>query len=515
MGHRVASNVIWNWAGLTVTVLTGFVVAPFLVHRLGDTVYGIWILIASMSGYFGLLDLGVHGSVGRYIAYFRARNEQEEVNRSLSTAVTLLTGVAFIALLATFLVLAVFFRLFDVPPENVAATRLAILIIGINLAVTFPIAVFDGVLWGMERFDLMNAVEIPTVIARTVLTFWLVQSSNDILTLAWITLGATAIAQGTKLVLSFRVDPQLRVSFSRFSKKHAGLLFGYGLWQFLLQVARQAGMQIGPLIIGVLVSVAAVTPYSIAMRLITYAGQFMISATGVLTPFATKLHARQDGSAERRLFIEGGRWCTAVALGVGIGIAALGGPLLKLWMGAEIAASAAPVLLILIAGEVLAMSQWLTFSITLGKARHRALALASLSEGVIAALGGALAAKYYGVIGVSVVFAAAAFCCRGVFQVVYGSRMLEVPLRTYIGRAILVPALVAAIPAAILGLVLTLNTPDTWVEFFATGGAYGVLYGGLALVMLGGLKYIPLLRGTARPAAQVEFEAIGAEAGNG
>ncbi len=49
MRHRLAGNVIWNWAGLSVTVLTGFVLAPYLVHHLGDTVYGLWILIASMS----------------------------------------------------------------------------------------------------------------------------------------------------------------------------------------------------------------------------------------------------------------------------------------------------------------------------------------------------------------------------------------------------------------------------------------------------------------------------------
>lgn len=514
MRHRLAGNVIWNWAGLSVTVLTGFVLAPYLVHHLGDTVYGLWILIASMSGYFGLLDLGVGGSVGRYIAFYRARGEQEQVNRTLSTAMVLLCGVSLLALVATAVVLLVFFKLFDVPPENVPSARLAILLIGLNLAITFPIAVFDGVLWGMERFDLINAVDMPLAIIRTALTFWLVVDSKDIVTLAWITLATTATGQGLKMGLSFRCDPQLRLSVRRFARQQAGLLFGYGVWQFLLQIARQVVMQVGPLVIGAVVAVAAVTPYSIAMRLIGYAGQFMVSATGVLTPLATKLHARNEGSAERRLFLEGGRWCTAAALGVGVGIAILGGPLLKLWMGAEVAASATPVLRILIAGEALAMSQWLTFSIILGKARHRALALSSLSEGVIAATGGALAARYFGVIGVSLVFAAAAFSCRGVFQIIYGSRMLDVPVRTYIGRAIAIPMLVAIPPAALLLALTMVHAPSNWFELFSMGAGFVTVYGVAAILSLGGTGYIRSLRRPAESAEGEELQTVAVEAGH-
>ena len=44
---------------MAIPMLAGFVIAPFLVHRLGELRYGEWILIASMTNYFGLLDLGI------------------------------------------------------------------------------------------------------------------------------------------------------------------------------------------------------------------------------------------------------------------------------------------------------------------------------------------------------------------------------------------------------------------------------------------------------------------------
>ena len=490
MNLRLAGNVFWNWTGMVVTMLTGFVLAPYLVHTLGDTVYGVWILIASMSGYFGLLDLGVRGSVGRYIAYYRARGDQQGVNATLNTALAILGGVAVLCLLATLAITLVFFHLFEVPPELVPSARLAILIVGCNLALTFPVSVFDGVLWGQERFDLINAVDIPTALLRMFLTFRLVQSPQDILTLAWITFATTAGNELVKVALSFRVDQKMRLGRQWFSRIHARQLYGYGIWQFLLQIARQISAQIGPLIIGGLVSVSAVTPFSVASRLIQYASQFMVAATGVLTPLATRLHARDDASREKRLFIEGGRWCAAFAWYVAILLLILGEPLLRLWMGHKVMALSMPQLVVLTLGETLAMSQWLTYSIILGKARHRAVALASLVEGVIAGLGGALVAGHWGTMGVCIVFAIAAFCCRGVFQMVQACRVLQVPLETYLRSALLRPLLAAVLPAAGLWLAVQLHYPNSWLELFAYGLLFSLGYALVDVLSLGGLVYL-------------------------
>src|SRR5437899_201013 len=94
----VARNVMWNTAGTATHLLAGFVVAPFLVHRLGQTIYGLWILIASLTGYFSVLDLGIGGSVGRQLAFFRAKNDERGVNSIFSTALAILSGVGGLAL---------------------------------------------------------------------------------------------------------------------------------------------------------------------------------------------------------------------------------------------------------------------------------------------------------------------------------------------------------------------------------------------------------------------------------
>src|SRR2546427_144182 len=87
-------------------------------------------------------------------------------------------------------------------------------VLWISLALSFPLGVFSGTLWARQRFDLQNAVDIPTVLVRAGLTFWLIDGPGDLAQLAWLTLW-TSLANGlVKALVSFRIDRQLRFRWS-------------------------------------------------------------------------------------------------------------------------------------------------------------------------------------------------------------------------------------------------------------------------------------------------------------
>jgi O-antigen/teichoic acid export membrane protein len=45
-----------------------FFMMPFLVRNLGDRMYGIWTLVGSVLGYYGLIDIGLSSAVVRFIS---------------------------------------------------------------------------------------------------------------------------------------------------------------------------------------------------------------------------------------------------------------------------------------------------------------------------------------------------------------------------------------------------------------------------------------------------------------
>jgi O-antigen/teichoic acid export membrane protein len=486
----VAANVIWNWAGIIVTMGTGVVIAPFLIHRLGESIYGLWILIAALTGYFGLLDLGIRGSVGRYIAFHRAQQDFNAVNAVLNTALVLLCGVAGVACLATLISVWLFPHVFEIPAGYHNPARIALLIVGLNLALTFPVAIFDSVLWALQRFDLLNIVDIPVGILRTVLVFYFIGRGDGLIALANIAIAMTALAAVIKAIMSFWIEPQLRLNLRFAGMATARKIYGYGIWSFLLAAAREGRGQLSPVLIGALLNVSFVTVYSIASRLIGYATQFVIASTGVLTPVATTLHAQEKNEQQQKLFVEGGKYCSAVALYFALLFIVLGRSLIRVWVGPELVAQGAGTLLdILVIGEIIPMSQWVTYSMILGMARHKLSAWVAVVEVIIMVVLMVLLVKPMGLVGVCLAVAVAGFLCRGIFQVIYGCHLMRVSVWRYSLEALLRPTVLAVVLGAALWLAADRHAPDTWLKLFIYGTVFSLLYFGIALVALGGYDH--------------------------
>ena len=77
----ILKNVGSSWFSLGINVVLGFFLSPFILHRLGDAAFGIWVLIFSITGYYGIFDLGIRSSVVRYIAKFTAVDDKEGLAR--------------------------------------------------------------------------------------------------------------------------------------------------------------------------------------------------------------------------------------------------------------------------------------------------------------------------------------------------------------------------------------------------------------------------------------------------
>jgi O-antigen/teichoic acid export membrane protein len=471
--RTVARNVLWNWAGIITEIAVTFVVTPVLVHSLGDTRYGLWILIGSVTGYFGLLDLGVRSSVGRHIAFHRARNDQAGVNSVLSTALAYSLAAAAVALAGTFVILLIFFYLFDVPADEVAEVRLALLLAGINLAISFPLSTFDATLCAMQRFDLVNVVGIPFIVLRSGLTLYLLGYGHGLVMLASVSLLATAGGGVGKALFSFRVDRGLRLGPGHVRKEIARALFGFGLWSFLLSIGRIMNAQINPLIIGSQLGVRLVTPYNIAARLMGSTNQGLMATTGVLTPVATALHAVGQHGRQQRLFLEGGKYCLTLTLFALAGLLCLGRPFILLWMGPALE-SAFYLFVILILGEVFAMSQLVTSSMLLGMSRHRLPACMGVVENITVIVLGLTLVRPFGLTGVCVAVAVAAALCRGTVQFVYACRLLELRPWTYAVHSALPAFATSALPAVSLVLLVWQAPPTGWLTLIAYGIAYGV-----------------------------------------
>lgn len=471
----IKRNMIWNSAGLIVEMGTAFLVMPFLIATLGASTYGIWLVLGALTSYFGLLELGVRGAIGRHIAFYHSQRDQALVNQTLSGGILVLLTIGTLTTGVLLLCERWFFQYFAIPIDQQADVSLAYRLVAINFTVTLLGAAFDSTLWGFQRFDSINAVGIPVSLLRLGLTFVLIQSSNDLVALASLTLALSLVNGLSKAILAFLANPQLRIGLRSVQRAILWQLFGYGSWNAIRTVAQLTRNQLGPILIGAMIGLAMVPVFSVANRLLLTVGAAIVALTGVLTPYATSLHATNQIDKQRVLMIEGGRRIATLGLFLAGYLFVLGGPFIGLWVGPSFTVSAT-LLLILVAGESLPSTQYVTNGIILAMARHRSLALFAVLEAV--AVSGLMIALLpsLGMVGVGLSIAIPAFLARGVGTMVHGCRITGISLKEYLKKTIVPPLACALLPVVLLEMVMRQNQSVTWLSFIACSIAYTLLF---------------------------------------
>jgi len=87
-----ARSAFSNWLTYLGSGAVSFFLSPFLVRHLGNSAYGVWILLVSLTGYLGFLDLGIRGAVTRYIAKFHSEGDHDRLSRIVSSGLDMFTA---------------------------------------------------------------------------------------------------------------------------------------------------------------------------------------------------------------------------------------------------------------------------------------------------------------------------------------------------------------------------------------------------------------------------------------
>ncbi len=463
--RQLLRNIGSNWLGYFVTVTIGFFLAPFVVHRLGDTQYGIWTLVLSLTGYFGLLDLGIRSSVGRFVARYISLDDSSKVNEIVSSAMFILSGGSALGLIAI-LGLQYFFDGFRIDPSFAGPARAALFIAGLNVVIALPLGVFSSVLVALERFDVITAISVAGALTRASLVICLLSLNYGLLALAVVTI-AVSLAESSGMVLCAKHFYPALAPRRRFIRVTAAKeLLGFGLYRFVWIVANQLIFYTDSVVIGLFLGAGAITYYSIAGSLVNYARNIVSLATDTLYPAAARLDTKRDLEGLRDLQVFG----TSVAILVGFPICAvlifLGKQFITLWMGQQYSISAR-YLVVLMIPQVASMSQYTSALILAAMARHRVLAYIVICEALANLILSIILVRKFGLIGVAwgttiPHLISSLFLVPG-----YTLRTLHMPVLSYVKRGIVRPVL-CAVPTAALcyGLSLYVDRPS-WALFVA------------------------------------------------
>jgi O-antigen/teichoic acid export membrane protein len=435
---QILKNVGSSWFSLGVNVVSGIFLSPFILHHLGDEAFGLWILIFSVTGYYGLFDLGIRSSIVRYVAKYSANEEYDELNRLVNTAMFSYSGIGVVAMLITLIATYYVNSIFKIPPEFVGTARWLLLMVGASVSLGFPVGVFSGILEGLQRFYVLNFTNITSTILRAILIVVALRHGGGLLSVALITVAFPLINGLVNATVAFR-HLRLRIGPQYVRRTSLRLIAGYSGMTFLIIVASRLRFKTDAMVIGTFVSAAAITYFTIGARLVDYASEVVSSLAQIFIPMSSQSQAKGDVDGLRKIFVVGNRACAFIIFPITAVLTVLGKSVIEAWMGAKYVATAYPVLLVLLYPTTLMLAQSASGRTLWGMAKHRTWAWVVLAEGISNLILSIILVRPYGILGDAIGTAIPLSCSMIFFLPRHLCNLLGIKLGTYLSRAFLMP----------------------------------------------------------------------------
>jgi len=179
MNKRVLANSLSGTSLYFVNIVVAFIMAPVLIHTLGNRDYGLWELVMSVIGYMGLLDLGIGTALVRFVSFADGKNDPVDMQQTISTSFFFFGALGFVAV-SFFLFFSLYPQLIAGPDiKDVANLRTVFLLLSINAIFLFPLQTFVATLMGVQRHFFINNVRIVLLVTQASLTYYLLQLYPD------------------------------------------------------------------------------------------------------------------------------------------------------------------------------------------------------------------------------------------------------------------------------------------------------------------------------------------------
>lgn len=317
--------------------LFGLLVTPYVLEILGSSSYGVYKTIGSFSNTLIVLDLGIGGTIMRYIAKYRANSQCEKIGSFISMMIceagVLLPLVALIELIFFFQLDNFYAGSFS-SSELVLAQKLYI-ILSINVLLVIAENFLNGIITGYNNFVLGNGIKLFKLMIRILLIFLLLPSIKSPIVLVSINLILTIVSIIVQIGYVWnQFHIQLNFHPNTWEKGIFRESFSYTMLTLLTVLSAQVNGNLDNVIIGAFCGPKQVTVYSFALVIFGMFEQLSTSISNVVLPTVSVITAQSNWKNRAQAYIVSIGRIQFMLLGAAVvGFSVLGREFISLWLG--------------------------------------------------------------------------------------------------------------------------------------------------------------------------------------
>jgi O-antigen/teichoic acid export membrane protein len=326
-------NLVSTYVVYGASVLAALVLTPVIVHALGKDAYGLWVFIGSITVFVQLLDLGVGPSVVRFGAHARGAQTPEEISALASVGLVVYAIIGAATVVVGVVLAVVVPYLISIPNDLVDPARAATLLVVAGIAVRFPLGLFNNLLLGQQRYDIVNLGSLVGLVVYFVLVIAILPWYGGIVLLAAVTLVSTVVRLGLPLVWLRRELPFLKLRRALVSRLRVRELLTFSWHNFLIHLASKVAYSSDVIVVGIVLGAKAAALYGISSRIFGLVLGLGTGATDLLYPAFAELEGADQLQRQRRLLLTGLRLGMALMLLLALPLILIPDQLIYGWIG--------------------------------------------------------------------------------------------------------------------------------------------------------------------------------------
>lgn len=334
--NQVKAGAVLNYMLIGVNILLGLLYTPYMLRMLGQNEYGLYSLVATIIAYLTLFDFGMGTAVVRYTAKFRAEGKTEESRSAFGMFFLLYTGMGIVAFIAGLCLYFNMDTLFDrtMTPEELPRAQTMILLLLVNLAVTFPMGIFNSIITAYEEFVFQKVLNILRVVLSTAVIVVLLQQGYKAVAMVVVqTVFNMTVLALNAFYCRYKLSIRLAFRKCRFAFVREVLVFSF--WAFLSDIMFRLYYSTGQFVLGAFDGTSAVAVFALGVTLMQMYITFSGGISGVLLPRITAITTREGSEKQiSDLFIRVGRIQYIVMAFLLSGFVLFGRQFVALWAGA-------------------------------------------------------------------------------------------------------------------------------------------------------------------------------------
>ena len=408
-----------------------------MIQKLGKNEYGLYNTVASTISMLAILNLGFSSGYIRYYSVYKKADDKESIKKLNGLFIKIFVVIGLVALLCGLYIAYHLELVFKdgLSQDEYVLARILMIILTLNLAVSFPMSVFSSIISAHERFVVLKLVGVLKTVFGPLVTIPLLLYGFRSVAIVCVTVAFSLIAD---IIYVYYVLFVLRERF-KWSGHDKGLLKKLSIYTSFIainMVIDQINWNIDKLVLARYKGTVSVAIYSVGYTLNNFYNMVSTAVSSVFTPLVHGIVNEYKDQSERQrealtnIFTKVGRVQLLILGLFSTGLVLFGKQFIAVWAGNGFDEAYYVVLLLAIPATI-PLIQNVGIEIQRAMDKHKFRSIAYLIMALINLIVSIYFCQLWGPIGCAIGTGASMIIANGIIMNIYYNKYCNINVLSF------------------------------------------------------------------------------------